>query len=271
MFSYHNHTTFSDGSHTCEEMILSAIDHNLDEFGVSDHFAIWYDGTVPEWSINDFGDYTKELLSLKEKYTDKISVKIGVELENLPSMLNKESEEINKYPLDYIIGGLHFVDDWDVGIYGVWDKFTEDEKDKNIIKFWKNQYYMCKYGDIDIVAHFDTYERWGALNDKDYSEYLIECLKVCKERGLVTEINTIKKKPKINQYIPHIVEEFYPREDFIKIIADYDIPVIISTDAHNTGYIDYYVEDAKALFRKYNIRRTARFENRKAIIENVDF
>ena len=264
MFSYHNHSDLGDGFASPEEQIISAYNHGITEFGLSDHYCIWFDGTTPGFSIKDIDNYFKTLEKLKEKYASALKIKFGVELENLPKMLEKQSEVLSKYPLDYVIGGTHFIDDWPLDSYKEWWTVLGDEEIKRRIdKYWEAHYYMCKYGDIDVVAHFDSYEKWGPLAEGDWTEPFTECLKVCKERGLVTEINTAKKKPG--------VDAFFPNEPFIKIIAEYDIPVIISADAHYPDQVVRHFDEAKELFKKYNIKRTAKFDKRKINIINVDF
>ena len=264
MFSYHNHSNLGDGFASPEEQLVSAYNHGISEFGLSDHYCIWFDGSTPGFSIKDIDNYFNVLLKLREVFAHKVKVKFGVELENLPATLEEESEVLKKYPLDYIIGGTHFVDDWPIDSYKEWwTVLGPEEIDRRIKKYWDAHYKMCKDGDIDIVAHFDTYEKWGPLVDNDYTEYFVECLKVCKERGLATEINTAKKTSQVNA--------FYPHNEFIELIAEYDIPVIISTDAHYPTHVTRYMSEAKELFGKYNIKRIARFENRKMLIEYVKF
>lgn len=114
---------------------------------------------------------------------------------------------------------------------------------------------MIKNSDIDIVAHIDLYNKWGALNNKDYSDYLVECLKLIKEKELVIEMNTAKKT--------NILEDYYPNNKFMEIISEYNIPMIISSDAHYPVHVTRNFDLAEKLFNKYKIKYTAKFENRK--------
>ena len=138
----------------------------------------------------------------------------------------------------------------------------EAEINEKILKYWDIVYNMCKNSDINIVAHLDLYEKWGQLNKIDYSEQLRECLKVCKERGIATEINTAKRDPKCYHY---------PSDKFLKVISEYDIPVVLSADAHYPVHVTRNFEIAKKLFKTFNLKYTARFEKRKTIIEPVNF
>lgn len=265
MFSYHNHSNFSDGHSDPEEMIVSAYNHGIREFGFSDHFCIWYDEVSGiSFGMKDLGKYFKVLETLRSCYAHKLKLKFGVELENIPPKLEKASDVLKNYPLDYIIGGTHFIEEWPLDYSkDMWTELGSEEIDRRIKKYWEAHYNMCKVGDIDIVAHFDLYNKWGALTDNDYTEYFVECVKVIKDRGLATEINTAKKSTDMYP--------FYPNEAFIKILGEYDIPVIISADAHYPVHVTRHFDKAKELFEKYNIKHTARFDKRKMIVEDVMF
>jgi len=134
----------------------------------------------------------------------------------------------------------------DLGLNGI---------DEKIINYWEKELDMIKNSDIDIVAHIDLYNKWGALNNKDYSDYLVECLKLIKEKELVIEMNTAKKT--------NILEDYYPNNKFMEIISEYNIPMIISSDAHYPVHVTRNFDLAEKLFNKYKIKYTAKFENRK--------
>lgn len=263
MFSYHNHSDFSDGKGTCGEMALSAYRNGIKEYGFSDHFGIWHDGSPADVSLRDIDLYFRTLEKIKNEYSGRMEIRFGAELENLPYSNKKACEILNSYPIDYIIGSTHFIGDWALDMSQKdWLDLGEEGIHKRILEYWEAEYSMCRYADIDIVGHFDLYEKWGKLNDYDYTEYFIECIKVCKERGLATELNTAKKDPE---------NHFYPQEKFLKIIAEYDIPLIISADAHCPLHVTRHFDKAKELFAKYGIKRTARFEKRKIKIETAEF
>ena len=263
MFSYHNHTLLSDGNAKAEDMLLSAIEHGLEEFGFSDHFGIWSDGGPSDVSVKDFDAYFSLISSLKEKYRDRITVRLGTEMENFPPRNRKQNEFLAEYPLDYIIGGTHFVEDWAIDTRKEdWTELGDAEIKNRIIKYWESVYDMCRNADIDIVAHFDLYNKWGALADIDCTEYMRECVRVCMERGLAAEINTAKKDPGCF---------YYPKDELLKIYAEYDIPVILAPDAHYPEHVTRNFEVAKKLFAKFGIKNTARFENRQMKTETVNF
>ena len=76
----HNHSTFSDGAHVPEEIVLAAIEKNMLGIGFSDHSYTDFDPSycmLPE----RYAEYHRTIDALKEKYADKIKVFKGIELD----------------------------------------------------------------------------------------------------------------------------------------------------------------------------------------------
>ena len=114
----HTHTVFSDGKHTAEENIISAINSGMDTLGFSDHSFTDFDlsycmkkAAAP--------DYKKEILSLKEKYADKIDIFCGIEYDYYSDLSVKDG-------YDYFIGASHYVKS--DGVYYAVDHCIETTK-----------------------------------------------------------------------------------------------------------------------------------------------
>ena len=122
----HNHTVFSDGLFTAEEIIKTAISYGLDEIGISDHFftsKVFYQYQLEGWLNEKWPKYISHLKDLKEKYKDQILVKTGIEIDScyrrLGTTLDALPWELLNSNLDYVlleyigetsIGGMKFDD-----------------------------------------------------------------------------------------------------------------------------------------------------------------
>ena len=95
-FSYHTHTTFSDGRSSAKEMIERAVSLGWKEIGISDHFIVHKNmrnsASWPRWKKqlnmfnNDFYEtyekfarHIEEIRILCEQYP--IKIKIGAEVD----------------------------------------------------------------------------------------------------------------------------------------------------------------------------------------------
>ena len=113
-YNLHTHTYFCN--HTTgerpEEYIKTAIANGVKFMGFSEHFPYDFsDNSRSDYrmSVKDVGRYFSEISDLREKYKDKIEIKIGFEMEYyeeiFPDMLKKARE----YGAEYLILGQHFV------------------------------------------------------------------------------------------------------------------------------------------------------------------
>ena len=104
--NYHTHTTrcmHATGSD--EDYVLSAIKGGYQELGFSDHTPWKYHTDyvadmrmLPE----ELPGYVESLRSLREKYRDQISIKIGLECEYFPTYIHWLKEKIKEYqPVSY--------------------------------------------------------------------------------------------------------------------------------------------------------------------------
>ena len=96
----HTHTTYCDGANTPEEMLLSAIDKDFKAYGFSSHSHLSYD---EDWNMTHAAQekYVVEILSLKEKYKDKILVLCGIESD----IVAKHDD----FSYDYVISSAHYI------------------------------------------------------------------------------------------------------------------------------------------------------------------
>ena len=79
----HNHTTLCNhASGTSEEYIQRAIELGIDVYGFSDHAPMNYDPKY-RMDISSKPIYEKEILGLKEKYRNDISILLGYEVDYL--------------------------------------------------------------------------------------------------------------------------------------------------------------------------------------------
>ena len=112
--NYHTHTArchhaFGED----EEYVKVAIDRGVSVLGFSCHAPMEYPGGYESYykmQVCELSEYVGSLLSLKEKYKDKIDIKIGLEAEYYPELYEESIKLWVSFPIDYLILGQHFVD-----------------------------------------------------------------------------------------------------------------------------------------------------------------
>ena len=107
--NFHTHTTFCDGHSTAEEMVQSAIAHNIDILGFSSHSMYPFSSS---WHIpvNNVEAYCAEIRRLKEAYKDKIDIQLGFEADYIPNITSPDKKgDYKDFQPDFLIGSIHYI------------------------------------------------------------------------------------------------------------------------------------------------------------------
>ena len=160
----HNHTTFSDGNASAEEMVLAAIDAGLEEFGISDHSFTPFDAGYC-MSPDRYREYTETISELKRKYGDRIRLLCGLEYDYYSTEIPDQ--------LDYVIGSVHYLK---IGEEYLPLDLSAETFENIGKKYFDGDYYsMCEMyfetiSDLyngtsaDIVGHFDLITKFNEGN-----------------------------------------------------------------------------------------------------------
>ena len=111
--NYHTHTTrCGHAEGTEEEYILTALRCGFKVLGFSDHtpWAYATPGFVSRIRMlpSQLDDYVLTLRGLREKYADKLHIRIGLEAEYFPAYLGWLKEEMERLDIEYLILGCHY-------------------------------------------------------------------------------------------------------------------------------------------------------------------
>ncbi len=109
MINLHNHTTWSDGRFSPEEIVQTALAAGLTHVGISDHFRSAKLGASGYYVvIEEFDRYVAELRSLGAAYAGRIQVLVGIEIDfsertPLAQLWRKGFQETPLNTLDYVL------------------------------------------------------------------------------------------------------------------------------------------------------------------------
>ena len=267
----HTHTNYSDGQRSPEEMIKAAIKMGFNSLGFTEHSyisEIYETWLLPEKTPA----YLAELDRLKEKYKGTFGVFKGIELDSY--------SDIPLDGFDYVIGNVHFCPMWDGGymeychspLYTVEKFFFYYEGD--VIAFARD--YFDRYVDfflrqrVDIAGHFDvitkfadTYPDVFNFDSKKYRDMALEALHAVREKCDLFEVNAGHMGRGQRKYP-------CPEPFLLKELKSMNTRVCVTTDAHDTFYLDRCVDDVFELllecgFDSVTILTDHGFEEQKII------
>ena len=262
IYDYHIHTLFSDDSQADPEAeIKNAIELGLSGMCFTDHNDFGY--TRPDGSEHftlDLKNYLETLLPLKEKYSDKIKVCVGLEQGlTVPAAELIENFDPDK-KLDFIIGSTHVVD----GIDPYFDVYWEDKTVKDGI----NRYFENIYDEVRAIDNFDIYGHLDYIcryipdekikkDPRDHlpMDLISEILKVIIEKGKGIELNTAGiRRGLFANPCDRILNEYYRLGGEI---------ITAGSDAHYPEHVGYDLKNAYKTLASTGFKYIAVFSDRK--------
>lgn len=202
------------------EYVEKAIKAGFEVLGFSDHAPYVFENAYVSpirMRLDELEGYVDTVLSLKQEYKNEIELYCGLEMEYFPKLFHRTMEEIDKYPIDYMILGQHFYDDEESWI-GPKRPWSDEEHLELYVKrildglaterflYVAHPDIMCYTGDIEI-----------------YRKYMGKIVQELKKRHMPIEVN-------VNGFRDGL---HYPNPEFIRLGVEYGSDFVIGVDAHN--------------------------------------
>jgi histidinol-phosphatase (PHP family) len=257
MIDLHNHTTRCNHAiGSVESYVQRAIEQRIDIFGFSDHAPMHYDEAY-RMRFDEMDAYEQDILHVKEKYADKISILLAYEVDFLEGY---SDESVMSRKVDYLIGSVHYLGHWGFDN----PEFIGEYQNHNIDEIWQRYFdaieAMAKRQCFDVVGHIDLMKVFNFLPKKDVRLLARDAIKAIKQANMVVEINAAGlRKP---------AGEQYPSHPLMELIAENDIPITFGSDAHALDHIGFEQDAMRALAKSFGYKKCATFQNRERMLVN---
>ena len=253
--SMHTHTTFCDGKDDVETMCRAAYEKKLFSIGFSAHAPVLRQlGTESDWHMREerMGEYVEQVIAAKERWRGKLEVFLGLEVDYIKGLRSPLDSDIRAINPDYLIGAVHYVIPHNgtelFTVDAPLDEFEEGftrgfNRDGDAIMhcYYDAVAEMIAMGGFDILAHADIIKK--NCQNKNYwtneSEFIRqkEIAQAIAAKNIVAEVNTggLNRKK---------TSDTYPSLPFLRYFYEYNVPVTITSDAHNAKDIDGNYDNA---------------------------
>ncbi len=237
----HTHNIFCDGIEDINMLINNAVLQGVTQIGISSHAPIKKEN---KWSmdIKQLENYKLEIEKAQIVYGNQIAIFKSLEIDYIPNNSYPFEFFRKKLKLDYTIGSIHLVEHPKSG--ALW--FIDGDKKQSIENmnrifnndpqfavqtFFAQTREMIRTQKPDIIGHmdkvimntahlFDVSEAW-------YQKEIDKTLQEIKKHNVIVEANTR------GIYKGKWAEPF-PSYDILKKCKKLDIPITISSDAHQS-------------------------------------
>ncbi len=263
--SLHTHSTFSDGSSTMEEQVLSAIEKGFASVGFSDHSYTDFDLSYC-MKKEQIPHYRESILQLREKYKDQIEILMGLELDGYSDIPTE------KY--DYLIGSVHYVRT-DDGLYHPVDSNKEGMVTMTEKYFGGDYNAMAKKYLIDsvqcaidhkpdFIGHVDLATKYCLVDETEpaYRKVLLECIAAMLEVCPIFEINTgaIARGYRTTPY---------PADFAMRYINEHGGKFVLNSDCHVAKYLDCFYPESVELAKSCGVKSLVRLTSNGWIEEGI--
>ena len=236
--NYHSHCSFCDGRAPLEEFVKEAISQGFYSYGVSSHAPLPF---PTQWTMEweQMEAYLDEFNNLRQKYADEIELYVGLEIDYLNEESNPSVARFTELPLDYRIGSVHLLYDAAGEVVDIdcspavfkerVDRHFNGDVLRVVRMYFDRLFRMVELGGFDILGHADKMHynascyHPGLLDEPWYEALMKDYFSLVASRGYLVEINT-KAYDSLGT--------FYPNSRYWELMKEYQIKILVNSDAH---------------------------------------
>ena len=211
--------------------------------------------------LTDHGRYhpginLDEFFKFRDNVKD-VKFKIGIEIDNDPetSTLDYKWIEKNHDKLDFVLGSVHFIDDWPFDHPQHKERYSEWNIDKLYSRYFENIKTLVNKGFLDGLAHLDLIKIFGHRPTREIAYFVKDVLRLIKEKELTIEISTAGWRKPVN--------ELYPQHEIVLMIKELNIPITTASDAHTAKDLGHSYDRLYKILKDYGFNQVAVFDKHK--------
>jgi len=248
----HNHTPLCNHAQgKIEEYIEAAIKQGTKVFGFADHAPMNFD-PIYRMKFEEMQGYEEDVLQAKEQYKNEITLLLGYEVDYLKGYID---ERVLNAKVDYLIGSVHFIDEWGFDNPEFIGKYENEDIDEIWQKYFNAIEEMANSKLFNIVGHLDLIKIFKFMPKKDVTQIAKNALIAIKKNNMVLEINVAGyRKP---------VAEAYPSRALLEEAYKLNIPITFSSDAHKPEQVGLYNDEVIQLAHDIGYKEVAYFINKE--------
>lgn len=191
---YHMHPTVVQDPARFDRFAAQALERGIEEVCITDHMPLIDNTSKDRIPHGKVGEYVEKVQEIQERYRGTLSVKMGIEIDYHPCILDEVEAVLGRYKFDYVLGSshLHSIKKLDI--------FTQNlNKDDYAEAMLQNSLLAAQSGYFTALSHLDMY-KWvfitkaytgkdTVLHEERHMETVEKVLDAVKKNGLYLETN----------------------------------------------------------------------------------
>lgn len=247
---YHVHSIYSDDSfYPMEQVVQDAIALGLDEICFTDHvdYGIKRDWDDPAGILYrpggpgepermpmanvDYPRYVSEISAFREKYKDRLSIKMGLEFGMQMHTIPQYEKLFASYPFDFILLSVHQVEDQEF-----WNQDFQrgrTQKEYNLRYYEELLNLVTHYHHYSVLGHLDLisrYDKAGIFPFEEIRPLVTDIFRTVIADGKGIEVNTSCYR--------YGLKDLTPSMDILKLYRDLGGRILtIGSDSHKKEHL----------------------------------
>lgn len=267
-FDYHVHSDFSNDSiYPAENAILDAIDMGIEELCFTEHvdYGPYDDWNCPNPHVNYDGDlalnvnyplYFHDVGLLAEKYTEKITVKRGLEFGAQTHTIPLYEKLLETLPIDFVLLSVHQVRDMEFWYEGNPFMAGRTQAEYNADYYRELYELVYAFNGYSVLAHLDLIRRYdpaGPFATENNRDVIAAILERVIAQGKGIEVNTSGAR--------YGLGNFMPTTDILELYRDLGGRVVtVGSDSHRPEHLGLHIKEAYDLLRSLGFDAVATFD-----------
>ena len=230
---YHIHAMVLKDSVRAEQFIQQAIERGFGEICITDHMPVSVSSASDRIPSGMVKNYCESVRALARKFEDRISIRLGIEVDYHPSLTAEIEDVLGQGDFDYVLGPSHL--HIFKGVYAS----ESVSRNQYASLMLENTVRAAQSGYFNAIAHMDMY-RWiftwsgsrpslidDGFSEEKHADEIEAALLAIRNNGLFLEINPHFAESTGN------LENTYPSMSILQKALDLGLRISYGSDAHH--------------------------------------
>ena len=261
------HTSSADGSARPADMVRAAELAGMEVFGLSEHFyrprderfRYSFESDADDWGHTGWPSFVEDTLEVKARYAAEggPEVLLGAEVEFLTEYEEWTRRELARWPLDYIVLSIHFVET-SPGKYVPFDLTPQHWHLARrlcggvvplYVRYYEHAMGALSWNLADVIGHLDIVKIHAEepVRDPAIDEILDRVLRKCVETGTVLDLNA--------RGFVKACKEIIPSVEILRRACELGVEIVPGDDSHAPRHVGHYLHEAVTAARVAGYRR----------------
>ncbi|MGM1051026.1 MAG: histidinol-phosphatase [Pseudomonadota bacterium] len=270
MIDSHSHTLYSKhATGSVDELVRASISAGVTILTITDHAPFLVDANN-RLLASELDRYFVDIERARMVYEGQITILQGLEFDYMPGVEESTNDLLTRYPLDFAIGSVHYVEVPGEPMVKVWE-LPRLASQAFLDRYFANLEELIACGLFDAVGHADTLLR--ALPEEVIVRRFEPLLAPLARSGIAFELNSSGlRKSSLALPVGQEVQGLwsYPSKRLLPQLIAHDVPFTIGSDTHSPEDAGAGLVELMTALRPQGLRRISYYQGHRRIDVEID-